>query len=148
MPPAKASRPGRSLLAFAVILLLLYGGMAAAATLGKGSWTPKLGLDLEGGTSVTLIPKPEPGKKITDDAIQQAIDIMRNRVNGSGVAEAEVVAQGTGQQRSIVVSLPGERNPQLVQQLQQAAPPRFRPVLQEPVSAPQPTATPSASASP
>ncbi|MGN6597781.1 MAG: protein translocase subunit SecD [Actinomycetes bacterium] len=148
MPPAKASRPGRSLLAFAVILLLLYGGMAAAATLGKGSWTPKLGLDLEGGTSVTLIPKPEPGKKITDDAIQQAIDIMRNRVNGSGVAEAEVVAQGTGQQRSIVVSLPGERNPQLVQQLQQAAQLRFRPVLQEQVSAPQPTATPSASASP
>ena len=59
--------------------------------------TPKLGLDLRGGASVTLVPKPAPGQgAVTSSQINKAVDIIRNRVNGFGVSEADVSTQGLG----------------------------------------------------
>ncbi len=87
------------------------------ATLALGLWafwpgqknTPNLGLDLQGGTQVTLLPQPAPGStgSITDDQLQQTVEIIRQRVDGLGVAEAEVTVQGSGDSAAIVVSVPG-----------------------------------------
>ena len=71
--------------------------------------TPQLGLDLQGGTQVTLLPKPAPGSdgSITAEQLDQTKSIIEQRVNGLGVAEAEVAVQGSGDNAAIVVSVPG-----------------------------------------
>jgi preprotein translocase subunit SecD len=125
-----------------LVIAIAMGGWMA----WKGATTPKLGLDLQGGTTVTLVPSPAPGEKgqITDDSINEAVDIISARVNGAGVAEAEVAAQGSGDQAVIVVSVPGLTENDLVQQLGQTAQLGFRPVLDaQPAVAPAPTPTPS-----
>ncbi|MBX5448065.1 MAG: protein translocase subunit SecD, partial [Acidothermus cellulolyticus] len=68
-----------------VVLAALYGGMAAT-----GHYGPQLGLDLRGGTTVTLAAKPNPGQKVTSSELNTAVNILRNRVNGLGVANADV----------------------------------------------------------
>ena len=75
---------------------------------GQGN-TPQLGLDLQGGTQVTLLPTASPGSEgsITDEQLDQAVSIIRQRVNGLGVAESEVTVQGSGDNAAIVVSVPG-----------------------------------------
>ena len=135
-----------------------------ALILGLGVWaylgpihSPKLGLDLRGGTQVTLTPKISEGT-ITDDQLKQAVDIIRQRVNGLGVAEAEVATQGQGANASIQVSVPGVSEQGIADVLKQTAKLAFRPVEQvaagAPAAAPTPSpsasgsATPSASASP
>ena len=110
----------------------------------KGVHTPRLGLDLQGGTSITLIPKPVDGTgTITNEAIDQAVDIISERVNGAGVAEAEVTAQGSGNNAVIVVSVPGLTEDKLVEQLGRTAQLDFRPVVAASPAAPQPTPSPS-----
>ncbi|HVQ17598.1 MAG TPA: protein translocase subunit SecD, partial [Actinomycetes bacterium] len=146
MATQASTRPGRSLLVLAVIIIVLGAWMLIA-----GVHTPRLGLDLRGGTSVTLQPKLAPGEtgQITSDSINQAVTIIQQRVNGSGVAEAEVTAQGSGNNAVIVVSVPGVAEGKLVETLGQTASLSFRPVLAEaagvatPTQTPTPTPTPS-----
>lgn len=123
-----ANSPGRFLAILALVLVAL--GTWVGVT---GHDKPKLGLDLQGGTSVTLIPQiANNGQgKITNASINQAIDIIRQRVNGSGVAEAEVTRQGSGSNATIVVSVPGKNQGDLVDKVGQTAQLSFRPVLQE-----------------
>jgi preprotein translocase subunit SecD len=78
-----------------IITLLAVGGLAA--TLATES-APKLGLDLAGGFSVVL----QPEEDVEDDTLDQAIEIIRTRVDGIGVAEPEITRQG----QTIVVNLP------------------------------------------
>jgi preprotein translocase subunit SecD len=85
---------------------------------------PLLGLDLKGGVSVVL--QPTAGQDYDQEDLDQAVDIMRRRVDALGVAEPEVAAQGD----SIIVSLPGVDDPQRALELVgQTAALRFRPVL-------------------
>ncbi|MCZ3388556.1 MAG: protein translocase subunit SecD [Actinomycetia bacterium] len=117
----------------------------------KGVNTPKLGLDLQGGTTVTLVPSPAEGEKgtITDESIDEAVNIISARVNGAGVAEAEVAKQGSGQNAVIVVSVPGVTEDALVEQLGQTARLGFRPVLAaQPAVAPTPVPSPSSTDKP
>jgi preprotein translocase subunit SecD len=104
--PVKSSgRPARTLaILFGAIALLI------AAVLIQGATAVRLGLDLRGGTSVTLQPRVGVGEsgKVTSEAIDQAVTIIRHRVNSLGVAESEVTSQGTGANRQIVISVPGE----------------------------------------
>ncbi len=72
----------------------------------NGEWTPKLGLDLQGGTRITLEASTATGEDITPEKLEEARGIIDQRVNGHGVAESEVATQG---QRNIVVEIPGER---------------------------------------
>lgn len=108
----------------------------------------RLGLDLRGGTSVVLQPRITAGQegKVTNEAIDQAVSIIRQRVNSLGVAESEVVAQGSGTNRQILISVPGESGERVVELVGQTAELRFRQVLATggPVEAPAPA--PSASA--
>lgn len=98
--------PWRVLGAFAVLLVGLLG-WAFWPTAATNA--PRLGLDLQGGTQVTLLPKAAPGQEgtVTQDQINQAVEIIRQRIDGLGVAEAEVTVQGSGASAAIVVSVPG-----------------------------------------
>jgi preprotein translocase subunit SecD len=100
VPPAKRPAPTRALLLVFVVLAALYGGMALG-----GTYSPALGLDLKGGTTVTLTAKPAPGQKVSRGDMNTAVNIMRNRVNGLGVSSASVQVEGTS---NIVVSVPGK----------------------------------------
>ncbi len=140
MATPTSTRPGRALLVLLVIAVAMGGWM-----LWKGVNTPRLGLDLQGGTTVTLVPSPAPGETgtITDEAIDQAVQIIAARVNGFGVAEAEVSAQGRGENAVIVVSVPGATESDLVDQLGQTARLGFRPVLDAQPAGAVPTPSPS-----
>jgi preprotein translocase subunit SecD len=97
----------------------------------QGATEVRLGLDLRGGTSVTLQPRIAPGEsgKVTNEAIDQAVSIIRQRVNSLGVAESEVAAQGSGTNRQIVISVPGDTGRRVVELVGQTAELRFRQVL-------------------
>jgi preprotein translocase subunit SecD len=129
---------GRYLGALAGILVILY----ALVFFTGDSATPKLGLDLEGGTQVTLQAKTTDNKPPSSAALNQARQIIERRVNGLGVAEAEVVTQSPDR---IVISVPGA-NGDAAKSVGQTAQLRFRPVIYSAAAAPAPA--PSGSASP
>ncbi len=127
------------------IFVVLYSYMFIS-----GHTTPKLGLDLQGGTSVTLKPKlvdangkPLANQKVSTGAINQAVDIIRQRVNGLGVAEAEVVKAGS----NIEISVPGKGRQEVVDLVGQTAQLTFRIPYSEADAAPA-TATPSTTPTP
>ena len=117
--------PGRQLAVLGLIFVVLYLLVFFAGG-AKGSVTerlhPKLGLDLVGGTQATYIASVQGGQVPAKQTMEQARDIIENRVNALGVSEAEVVIQGD---RNIVVSLAGKADDQL-KNLEQAAQMRFR----------------------
>lgn len=91
------------------------------ATILSGS-APVLGLDLQGGISVTL----NPVKGTKSGNLDQALEIIRNRVDGLGVAEPEISRQGN----TIVVDLPGVKDREKAERIiGRTAELRFRPVL-------------------
>jgi preprotein translocase subunit SecD len=81
-------------------VVVLSTGTFVATLLGGHS--PQLGLDLQGGISVVL----QPRTKVPDAVLDQAIEIIRSRVDALGVAEPDISRQGS----SVIVQLPGVRN--------------------------------------
>jgi len=123
-PPA-TSKPGRSLIA---LIVLLVGGIVWAFWPGTDS-SVRLGLDLQGGTQVILVPQPVvEGTEITEEQLAQTVEIIRARVDGLGVAEAEVTTQGSGNSAAIVVAVPGVGQDRVVELVQRTALLNFRPV--------------------
>ena len=124
-----ANTQSRAARTISIVLLTILAFTGIAFVSGATSF--KLGLDLQGGTSVTLQPRIEQGQvgKVTTEAIDQAVAIIRQRVNSLGVAESEVSAQGSGVNRQIVISVPGETGRRIVDLVGQTAELRFRPVL-------------------
>ena len=121
------------------ILIALYLGLF----LGP-SQTPKLGLDLRGGTQVILTATPLQGGTVTKDALKQAVEIIRQRVDAAGVGGALINTQGS---TNIVVSAPGANRDQL-SALDQTALLNFRQVLGElPGSGAATTSSPAPAAS-
>jgi preprotein translocase subunit SecD len=112
---SKRYRPGRHVAVFFLGLAIAYGLVALA-----GTWSPKLGLDLQGGTRITLVAK---GDDVTESNLQEARTIIDQRVNGSGVSEAEVSTQGSN---LIVVEIPGESRRDLEETVKRQAQLRFR----------------------
>ena len=141
-PIKTSSRPGRTL----AILGLILVSMVSLVFL-QDSKSLQLGLDLRGGTSVTLQPRIAPGEEggVTSEAIDQAVSIIRQRVDSLGVVESEVTAQGSGTSRQIVISVPGETGRRVVDLVGQTAELRFRQVL---ASGPGVPATADAAATP
>ena len=125
-PIKTTSRPGRTL----AILGLILVSMVSLVFL-QDSKSLQLGLDLRGGTSVTLQPRIAPGQEgsVTSEAIDQAVSIIRQRVDSLGVVESEVTAQGSGTNRQIVISVPGDTGRRVVDLVGQTAELRFRQVL-------------------
>lgn len=116
----------RVLVTFLLAVVGLYTALGLGTALGDGSMTPRLALDLEGGTQIILTPRTEDGQEVTTEDIDQAIEIIRQRVDASGVAEAEITSQG-GQ--NIVVALPGTPSQETLDLVRTSAQMRFRPVL-------------------
>jgi preprotein translocase subunit SecD len=146
-PIKTTSRPVRTLAILGLVLVAMAGLVFI-----QGATSIKLGLDLRGGTSVTLQPRIAPGEegKVTNEAIDQAVAIIRQRVNSLGVAESEVAAQGTGTNRQILISVPGDTGRRVVELVGQTAELRFRQVLASTSGVPaaaDPTATPAAGVS-
>ncbi|MBA2318278.1 MAG: protein translocase subunit SecD [Euzebyales bacterium] len=83
------------LVAFLVVVAGMWGTIAALG------WSPQLGLDLRGGVSITLVPAA--GQAIDDEVLDQTVQIIRQRVDGLGVAEPEIARQGD----TVLVQLPG-----------------------------------------
>jgi preprotein translocase subunit SecD len=110
--------------AFLLIVAVLYALIYFTGT----TRTPQLGLDLRGGTTVTLTARTPDGKAPAQEDLELARQIIEQRVNGLGVAEAEVVTEGDS---NIVISVPGDNGDQ-ARQLGQTAQLRFRPVIQGP----------------
>jgi preprotein translocase subunit SecD len=120
---ANRSLPARNY--FAALVLLLAGLYALVFFTGT-SRAPQLGLDLRGGTTVTLTAKTPDGKAPAKEDLELARQIIEQRVNGLGVAEAEVVTEGSS---NIVISVPGD-NGDKARELGATAQLRFRPVIQ------------------
>jgi preprotein translocase subunit SecD len=135
------SRPGRSLIILVVVIVLLFGTMALTKT-----WKPKLGLDLRGGTTITLTAKTIDGTgKVTADQLNEAKNIIGQRVNGAGVAESDISTSGSN---IINVAVPGATKESLVSQVGQTALLYFRIVYSAEATAPQPTPTPTTTPKP
>ena len=104
-----------------LVVMLLIAISALAGTFIAGN-KPQLGLDLQGGASVVL----KPPKGTPKGTINQAIEIIRNRVDALGVAEPQISRQGN----AVVVELPGVKNQQKALKIVgTTAELRFRPVL-------------------
>ncbi|MFN2643139.1 MAG: protein translocase subunit SecD [Actinomycetota bacterium] len=90
----------------------------------KRGWKPRLGLDLQGGLSVVLTPKGT----AKSDALDKAVDVIRNRVDALGVAEPDISRQGN----NILIQLPGVKDPnKALTLIGTTAFMTFRPVLEE-----------------
>lgn len=134
------SRPLRALIVLMALVAALIGLMALSKT-----WTPKLGLDLQGGTTITLTAKNTTGSGSVDPAsLQQARGIIQNRVDSLGVGESEVVTAGNDQ---IIVTVPNVQRDDLVRLVGQTAVLRFRAVYLAEQLAPPVPAGPSPSVS-
>jgi preprotein translocase subunit SecD len=111
----RTRRPGRTVAFFFGGIALMYVLVAIA-----GSWTPQLGLDLQGGTRITLVTNDD---NVTSDRLNEAAKIIDDRVNGQGVSESEVTTQGDNQ---IVVEIPGESRSDLEETVKRQAQLRMR----------------------
>jgi preprotein translocase subunit SecD len=116
----------RSLAWLTVIIALLVGINGAGVAFAGWSWTPKLALDLEGGTQIILAPQLEDGQEVTGEQLNQAVSIIRDRIDASGVSEAEITTQGD---QNVVVSIPGTPDKATLDRIQSSAKLEFRPVL-------------------
>lgn len=130
--PGVQGKPWRSLALITLVMAGLVGGMFL-----MGHKTPRLGIDLAGGTSITLEAKNQPGKPnaINKTNMATAVSIIERRVNGLGVQEAEVQTQGD---RHIIVNIPkGTNSKQAREQVGTTAELGFRPVLTAAQATPQ-----------
>lgn len=126
MSTKQTKHPGRRLVMLLLIIVIGFAGLYAGAATGRTSMTPGLALDLEGGTQIILTPTTSDGSEITDEDVDQAIEIIRQRVDASGVTEAQISRQG-GQ--NIVVSLPGSPSQDTLELVRTSAVLYFRPVI-------------------
>jgi preprotein translocase subunit SecD len=138
--PSSQLRAGRHFATLSAILAVLY----AIVFFSGDSRTPRLGLDLQGGTTVRLEARTEDGAPPSRESLEQAQQIITDRVNGLGVAEADVVTEGDSR---IVISVPGNSSDQ-AKQLGQTALLRFRPLKAEPFPANPAPSTPTSPTAP
>ncbi|HEX6681392.1 MAG TPA: protein translocase subunit SecD [Candidatus Limnocylindrales bacterium] len=152
-PPQKPNRPGRQL-AFLGLLFVILGAMVWFSGPSKAGWQdrlePRLGLDLVGGSRVTLEAVTQDGSPPNAADMEQARRIIQSRVDARGVSEAQVVVEG---QNRIVVSVASKAE-DAIRDVGQASKLFFRKVIRitdggEPAApAPSPSVNPSGSAAP
>jgi preprotein translocase subunit SecD len=135
----------KTLIWLVVVFAVLLGTIAGGVLWSDATWTPKLALDLEGGTQIILTPKLESGQQVSSEQLDQAVSIIRQRVDASGVSEAEVTTQG-GQ--NVVVSIPGSPDQETLNRIESSAKLDFRAVLLADVASTSATSSPGATPDP
>ncbi|HNQ05608.1 MAG TPA: protein translocase subunit SecD [Tetrasphaera sp.] len=128
----------RTLVTFFVMVAALAAVLGGAVWKSTAQWTPKLGLDLEGGTQLVLKPRLVGDQTVTSQQVAQARDIIAERVDSQGVSGAEVTTQGAD---NIVVSMAGDPTRQQEDSLRRSSALQFRPVLTVAAGTPAPTPT-------
>jgi preprotein translocase subunit SecD len=105
------------------VLAVVVIGLGSFAAVFAAKWTPRLGLDLDGGLAVVY----QTSKTVSSSELQETVSILNNRVNGLGVSGAEVSSAGNNE---ISVSIPGVKNAaQVLSDIGNTAQLYFRPVL-------------------
>jgi preprotein translocase subunit SecD len=127
-------KSARKKLVWLVVIIFGLAGIigVGAATNQGASFAPKLALDLQGGTEIILSPLLEDGKDISEEQLAQAVSIIRQRVDATGVSEAQINTQGNG---NIIVSIPGTPDENTLKLIRSSAKLEFRPVLAASASA-------------
>jgi preprotein translocase subunit SecD len=128
-------KSARKSLTWLLVIILGLTGLIAVGSLSdeNASFTPKLALDLQGGTQVILSPLLLDGQAVTSEQLDQAVSIIRQRVDASGVSESQVITQGD---RNIIVSIPGVPDENTLALIKASAKLEFRAVLVTSAGAP------------
>ena len=121
-------RPVRALVTLTVAIVAACAALAIGHFVKGVSPYPDLALDLKGGTQLILTPTPtsEGQRAITEEDITQAISIIRNRIDASGVSESEISSMGSS---NIMVSIPGTPSQEQLDLIRSSSQMNFRPVL-------------------
>lgn len=120
------TRAKRSLAWLTAIIVGLGAILGIGIATNNSTGVPLLALDLEGGTQMVLSPETSTGEAVTSEQMSQAVEIIRQRVDGSGVSEAEINTQGDN---NLVVSIPGSLDEQTRELIQASANMEFRSVI-------------------
>lgn len=112
------------------LLILMFGivgiiGLNKLFGEQKATFIPNLALDLSGGTQIILEPVVEEGVVVLPEQVSQAVSIIRQRVDSTGVSESQIVTSGS----NIVISIPGTPDENTLQLVKSSAKLEFRAVL-------------------
>ena len=112
------------------LLILMFGivgiiGLNKLFGEQKATFVPNLALDLSGGTQIILTPVVEEGKEVLPEQVNQAVSIIRQRVDSTGVSESQINTSGN----NIVVSIPGTPDKNTLALIKSSAKLEFRAVL-------------------
>lgn len=128
MSDSSLSKTARKRLTLLGVIILALAGVIGAGTFsGAGATlTPKLALDLQGGTQIILSPLLADGQVVSEEQLAQAVEIIRQRVDATGVSEASVKTQGN---TNIIVEIPGSPDESTLKLIRSSAKLEFRPVI-------------------
>ena len=128
MSDSSLSKTARKRLTLLGVIILALAGVIGAGTFsGAGATlTPKLALDLQGGTQIILSPLLADGQTVSEEQLAQAVEIIRQRVDATGVSEASVKTQGN---TNIIVEIPGSPDESTLKLIRSSAKLEFRPVI-------------------
>jgi preprotein translocase subunit SecD len=132
MAEVPSKKKARKRLAWLVVMFIGFAAIIGGAKLSgvtEATFVPELALDLQGGTQVILKPNVDGGEVASNEQLQQAVDIIRQRVDSTGVSEAQIVTQGEGAEASIVISIPGTPSETTLELIKASAKLEFRPVI-------------------
>ena len=125
--PTPVRHAWRALTWLLVITAVLFGINALGVYVFKGSsWAPELALDLQGGTQIILEANTPDGAEPSVEQMAQAATIIRQRIDASGVSEADVTTQAGNQ---IVVQIPGVADEETRNRIEASAQLQLRAVL-------------------
>jgi len=126
----KRTATGAALRSLTWLMVLIFGvvgiiGLGILSGEKKATYIPNLALDLSGGTQIILTPIVEEGKTVLPEQLEQAVSIIRQRVDSTGVSEAQINTSGN----NIVVSIPGIPDANTLALIKSSAKLEFRVVL-------------------
>lgn len=157
---SSVTKPARKKLTWLLVLIVGFAGiigLGVSTNTAGASFIPELALDLQGGTSIILSPSVAAGDTISTEQLQQAVAIIRARVDSTGVSESTITTSGNS---NIVVEIPGVPSETTLQLIKSSAKLEFRPVLiasagtaaqvggDSATASASPSASPSAAATP
>ena len=126
---SSVTKPARKKLAWMLALLVTCAGLigiGVATNQPGAAFTPELALDLQGGTSIILSPTVAEGETVSTEQLNQAVGIIRQRVDSTGVSESTITTSGNA---NIVVEIPGTPSETTLQLIKSSAKLEFRAVL-------------------